>query len=194
MRRPRRATALDTLEREDRALLALFGEIDCPRGRSLGERRARRTAERIVRHLAVREGALEEVADAGDDVPGVGLADQLAAGAAARRAFVGEGDRPLRGQPAPAFASGQEFDGPLSAVMALVRDQVTWERDVALPVIGRALEDGRLDLFADEGAAGHAPLLLHPGHLRWFERAPVVSRLHTWVTRRRGDMGAGRAG
>ncbi len=188
MRRQRRATVLDTLEREDRALLELFGAIDAPGGGSSGERRSHETAERIVAHLAVREAALVEVAGPADDVPGVGLAEQFAAGAAVRRALA-VGDRPSPSRPTPMFGVGQEFDGPLSAVMALVRDQVTWERDVAIPMIERALEDGRLERFADDGATVHAPMQLHPDDPRWFERAPVVSRLLTWYTHRHADRG-----
>ena len=101
---------------------------------------------------------------------------------------------PPRGQPAPAFGGGVEFDGPLSAVMALVRDQVTWERDVAIPVIERALEEGRLHGLTDEDIAGHEPMRLYPDDPCWYERAPVVSRLVIWYARRRGERWAGEAG
>jgi len=182
MRRWRTPGALATLEREDRALLELFGEIDGPRNRSVDDRRALE----IVRHLAVREAALGELAESG----GPGVAPDppvVASGAAARRALAGgalrqEGDASLVGR--------QEYDGPLSAVMALVRDQVTWERDVAIPVIEKAVRDGRLHLFTDELAGRNVaapPLAEGP---RWFDRAPGVHRLRGWYTRRHPESEA----
>jgi hypothetical protein len=179
MRKWRTPGALATLEREDRALLELFGEIDGPHGRSVDDRRALE----IVRHLAVREAALGEIAGSG----GPGVAPDppvVASGAAARRALAGgapreEGDAPL--------VRCQEYDGPLSAVMALVRDQVTWERDVAIPVIEKAVREGRLHLFTDDlaGRSVAAPALAEGS--RWFDRAPGVHRLRGWYTRRRPD-------
>ncbi len=174
MRRQRRATALDTLEREDRALLELFGAIDAPgEGRPANGGPTRRRSG-SSRHLAVREAALVEVAGPADDVPGVGLAEQFAAGAAVRRALA-VGDRPSPSRPTPMFGVGQEFDGPLSAVMALVRDQVTWERDVAIPVIERALGGRAAGPVRRRGVHRPRTAAAAPGDPRWFERAPVVS-------------------
>ena len=72
--------------------------------------------------------------------------------------------------------------------MALVRDQVAWERDVAIPVIEKAVQEGRLYLFTDDMAAKHVP---PPSDgPAWYRRAPGVSRLRSWYTRRHPDAEA----
>ena len=82
---------------------------------------------------------------------------------------------------------GQDFDGEMEGLMQVVGTEIEWELDVGLPELeGVLMAAGRQDDLKSAGhLAAHAPTNLHPDGPRWWERAPILSRLITVYDRLR---------
>jgi hypothetical protein len=82
---------------------------------------------------------------------------------------------------------GQDFDGEMEALMQVVEPETEWELTSALPDVKRALQatDREDELRSARYLSAHAPTNLHPDGPRWWERAPVISRLITVYDRLR---------
>ena len=65
--------------------------------------------------------------------------------------------------------------------------EIEWDLDIALPDMKAALRGTERadELKSASHVARHAPTNLHPGGPRWFERAPIISRLVTLYDRMR---------
>jgi hypothetical protein len=173
------------LENEDRRIVELGEELAETKGPGVIERADYGAmAKRLIRHMATREAAAEDVVvglsalDGTDELVSRFVGDQ-----AARRRHLDTVETMSRGVQGIDLNTGQDFDGELQALLAEVGPQLRWELDSGIPAVR-----GRADLAALESrlhdadyVAKHAPTHLDPDGPRWWERAPVVSRLVTVV-------------
>jgi hypothetical protein len=76
---------------------------------------------------------------------------------------------------------GQDFDGPLTALIDAVGPEIEWELSDAIPLIRRSLStNDAAKLFSSARyVERHAPTILNTSGPRWHEHAPVISRLVT---------------
>ena len=76
---------------------------------------------------------------------------------------------------------GQDFDGPLVDLIDAVKPEMDWELAEAIPLIRRSLSEvDTANLFCSARfAKRHAPTRLSVKGPRWYERAPMISRLVT---------------
>jgi hypothetical protein len=181
--------ALDLLEGEDLELRRLFVAIEEARGDTVrGRAIYGDLAKDAIQHLATREAATVEVAR---KIAGV---DELSSVAAAldvdsssRRELLDRLEKMSRGVQGINLNTGQDFDGVLRRVIETVSPEV--ERDLAqtVPAVRAWLSKSDEDdpLRSADYVVRHAPTSLSPGGPRWYERAPVISRMLTIYDRLR---------
>jgi hypothetical protein len=181
--------ALGLLEREDVKLRRLFAAIeearaDTVRGRALyGD-----LSKDIIQHMATREAALLEVARRVGEVPELGsTAAALDADPSTRRQLLDRLEKMSRGVQGINLNTGQDFDGVLRELIDTVSPDM--ERDLAgtVPAVRSWLSKsgGEDPLKSADYVVRHAPTSLSPEGPRWYERAPVISRLLTIYDRLR---------
>jgi hypothetical protein len=76
--------------------------------------------------------------------------------------------------------TGQEFEPALRELIQVVGTEIEWDLGEAVPAVRgwlRHMESA--DLSSAEHVAKHAPTSLDPTGPRWYERAPMLSRLIT---------------
>jgi hypothetical protein len=86
-----------------------------------------------------------------------------------------------RGVPPINLNHGQEFDGAFRDVIQEVGTEIEWDLEIGLPAMKAVIRSNEIpdDLKSATHVAKHAPTNLHPDGPKWFERAPVISRLIT---------------
>jgi len=175
--------ALDLLEKEDLELRRLFTVLRQHRGASVEDRADYGNAAKdVIRHLATREASLVEVAEFIADRPELSpLADEMHDRMGMRRRHIDRVERMSRGVQGISLNVGQDFDEEMQEVEQIVGTEIEWELNEAIPRIQHVLSDAGQDesLKSAEHVQKHAPTKLDPRGPRWFERAPVVSRLLT---------------
>lgn len=178
-------SSLDLLENEDRRILQLTKELQERSGTAVidsadyGNR-----AKLLVRHFAVREAALMDVVDGLRQVPELGeLADRFAGDLGERRVRMDAVEKCSRNVQGLYLNTGQDFDSELSGLISAVRPEMEWDLAEGVATARRALAPARLAelLHSAEHVARHAPTNVSPTGPKWWERAPVVSRLVTVV-------------
>jgi hypothetical protein len=181
--------ALGLLEREDIELRRLFGAIedaraDTVRGRALyGD-----LAKDIIQHLATREAALVEVARTVGEVPDLqGPSANLDADPATRRQLLDRLEKMSRGVQGINLNTGQDFDGVLQQLIDVVTPDIERDLSETVPAVRSWLsKSGEEDpLKSADYVIRHAPTSLSPQGPRWYERAPVISRVLTIYDRLR---------
>lgn len=191
----REGTALDLLEDEDLELQRLFTSLRAQRGSSVEERaRYGDIAKETIRHLATREAALVDVVKVASGDPGLQeFSNRLEDGMRGHRPYIDRIEKMSRGVQGINLRVGQDFDGEMEQLMQVVGTEIEWELGVALPKLQGAFEatDRESELKTAEHLSAHAPTNLHPDGPRWWERAPIVSRLITIYDRLR-DFPRGR--
>ncbi|HEX3795369.1 MAG TPA: hypothetical protein VHV57_12800 [Acidimicrobiales bacterium] len=176
-------TALDLLDSEDREIRALFNELENTRDSSV-ETRAKHgdLAKQLIRHVATRESALTDVVNGLSHDTTLGdVADRMDFLTDDRRILVSRLEHMSRGVQGINLNTGQDFDGELETLMQLMRKEIDWELSTAIPSI-RDLTDASTQQEAFHSAhhtRRHAPTNLSPGGPRWYERAPLLSRIVT---------------
>jgi hypothetical protein len=175
--------ALDLLEEEDLRLRAAFGQLRATSVASV-EQRAEYgdLAKSVIRRVATREAALVDVAHVAADVSELGaVTDRLAQQATIRRPSLHRVEKMSRGVHGINLNTGQDFDKEFTELMQIVGSEIEWDLDEAVPAVRRALEQrGRVgELSSAHKVVQHAPTQLDPGGARWYERAPLISRLIT---------------
>jgi hypothetical protein len=90
---------------------------------------------------------------------------------------------------------GQDFDGPLTSLIHAVVTEIDWELTEAIPLIERTLDaEGRTPPFRSARyVQSHAPTRLSESGPRWWEHAPIVSRIVTLFDHLRDHPAAERA-
>jgi hypothetical protein len=177
--------ALDLLEREDVELRRLFAAIEEARADTVGGRATYGDlAKDIVQHLATREAALAEVARKIEDVDG--LAGLLDADPSTRRELLDHLEKMSRGVQGINLNIGQDFDGVVQRVIETVGPEIEKDLTDAVPAVRGWLSKSDEDpLKSADYVVRHAPTSLNPQGPRWYERAPVISRLLTIYDRLR---------
>lgn len=176
-------TSLDVLESENAVLRGLFDEIRDSRGPSVEERYDYgNLAKEIIRHIAIRQSSLVNVAAAIAPMPslrstGARMSDR---GTDRRRAYDEVGDL-SRNVEVMNLNQGQDFDGPLMALIDAVAPELDWELADAIPLIRASLttNDFAGRFCSARYARRHAPTRLNVNGPRWYERVPIISRLLT---------------
>ena len=181
--------ALDLLESEDLELRRLFTSLRVKRGDSVEERAVYgNLAKEVIRRLATREAALVDVARvAGGDPALHEILERFESAQQDHRPSIDRLEKMSRGVQGINLRVGQDFDGEMQELMQLVGTEIEWELGVALPEIKGSLRTSGLgdELKSADHIARHAPTNLHPDGPRWWERAPVISRLLTVYDRLR---------
>ena len=181
--------ALDLLEREDVELRRLFSKVEEARSDTVLGRSAYGDASKeIVQHLATREAALVEVGRKIAHVAELGGAVvSLDADSPTRRELLNRLEKMSRGVQGINLNTGQDFDGVLQQVIETVGPEI--ERDLAesVPAVRSWLtKSGDEDpLESADHVVRHAPTSLSPQGPRWYERAPIISRVLTIYDRLR---------
>lgn len=178
-------TSLDLLEREDRRIMELWRQIDEKRGTSVEDRADYgNLAKLLIRHLAVREAAALDVADGlSQEQPLRGLGERFAGQPESRREHMDRVERLSRGIQGIDLNTGQDFDGALLELFAVLRPQLEWDLDEGIPEVRSSVPPERCEELFHTPAhvSRHAPTSLDPHGPTWWERAPVISRLITIV-------------
>lgn len=180
---------LQFLEEEDRHVLELLARIERSRGQGVESRdRYGTTVKALIRALGVREAAAVAVLEGLERADRRGsIAEGFRKGFAERRRSIDTVERMGRGVAAMELRYGQDFDAALRELRDTVTSQIEWELTEAIPEIGAAFgPEERAKLFSNaRHLRRHAPTSLDPTGPRWHERAPVVSRVFSIVTRLR---------
>jgi hypothetical protein len=175
--------ALELLESEDLELRELFGELRQRRGRSVEDRAEYgELAKEIVRHVATREAALADISKVAAQEPQLsGFASRFEREMLVRRPQIDRVEKMSRGVQGINLRTGQDFDSEMEELIQLVGTEIEWELDEALPELKGSLRrsDREEDLKSATHIRRHAPINLNPRGPRWWERAPVISRLVT---------------
>jgi len=175
--------SLDALESENQHLRDLFSQIDTCRSTSVEDRYVHgNLAKQVIRHLAIRQSSLMNVATAISPISslhstGVRMRDR---GTDRRGGYDHVGDM-ARDVGVMDLNLGQDFDGPLEALIDAARTEMDWESAEAIPLIRRSVStESAATLFSSARyVQRHAPMKLHRGGPRWYEHAPVISRVAT---------------
>lgn len=175
--------AVELLEAEDLELRDLFADLRHHRGTSVEDRAAYGdVAKEIVRHVATREATLVELSKvAAQDLELRELAERIDEATPVRRPHIDRVEKMSRGVQGINLRTGQDFDTEMEALIQVVGTEIEWELDELLPAVRGALRraDTDVDLKSADHIRRHAPTNLDPNGPRWWERAPVVSRLIT---------------
>lgn len=175
--------ALELLENEDLRLRELFSELRLRRGPSVQDRAEYGAiAKNIVRHMAVREAALVDVAQVASRDPGLnGIVSKIERSRVTSRPHIDRVERMSRGVQGMNLRTGQDFDSEMEELIQLVGSEIEWDLGQAIPELMGTLKITHRDdeLKSARHLRRHAPIHLDPKGPRWRERAPVLSRLIT---------------
>lgn len=174
-------SSLDLLEHEDQLLLKLFTTLSSNRGTSVQHRFAYgNAAKQVIRHLAIRQACLMDVGRVAMSSDGLApLGRRMTERAVDRRSqfdIVGDMSRNVQGM---YLNQGQDFDAHMQPLIEQVETEIQWELRDALPTIREAARVTSLEFKRARVVLHRAPTRLSPAGPRWYERAPVVSRLLT---------------
>jgi hypothetical protein len=182
-------TSFDVLMSADVSLRGLFAEVEQARGPSVEQRyRYGELTREVLSLLAVRQACVTDVARVFTAIPellqvGTGLLEC----AVAFRPMIDELVDMSVGVQGMYLNLGQDFDGPFQALMEEASSTITWELEDALPrIVGvLAANEGGVDFRSARIVRHHAPRRLNPSGARWYEHAPVISRILTICNRLR---------
>jgi hypothetical protein len=193
----RQVTSLDALARENRTLRELFAQINASRGSSVEARYDYgNAAKQVIRHLATRQASLMDVSHAISEIPNLRMiAIRMMARGKDRRSLLDALGDMSRGIQGVYLNQGQDFDGPLTSLIHAVVTEIDWELTEAIPLIERTLDaEGRTPPFRSARyVQSHAPTRLSESGPRWWEHAPIVSRIVTLFDHLRDHPAAERA-
>jgi hypothetical protein len=177
------ANALELLESEDLELRELFTELRQRRGSSVEDRAEYGAiAKEIVRHVAIREAALVDVAEVASTNARLSeLASRIEHGRSTSRPHIDRVEKMSRGVQGINLRTGQDFDAEMEELIQLVGTEIEWDLGEAIPELRASFKDTDRDeeLKSARHLRKHAPTSLDPKGPRWRERAPVISRFIT---------------
>lgn len=180
--------ALDLLEREDLELRRIFTLLQRKRGLSVEERADYGDlAKKVIRLLATREAALLDVTRVLGDDPDFGhITPRLESNMLEGRPYLDRVEKMSRGVQGMNLRVGQDFDTEMLGLIQVVGTEIEWELTQAMPELKGLLGDAPRHQFKSAGhIESHAPTNLNPAGPRWWETAPVVSRVITIYDRLR---------
>jgi hypothetical protein len=186
---PPRGTALDLLESEDLELRRLFTMLQQKRGLLVEDRADYGDlAKNIIRHLATRNAALVDVTGVlGDDTSLQEIVARLESNMLEGRPYLDRVEKMSRGIQGMNLRVGQDFDTEMLDLIQVVGTAIEWELEQALPQMKGSLTASQHEQEFKTAAhlEKHAPTNLSPDGPRWWETAPVISRLITIYDRLR---------
>jgi hypothetical protein len=192
------ASALDLLESEDLELRELFTELRQRRGTSVEDRAEYGDiAKGIVRHVAIREAALDNVAQVTSHDPRLcELTSRIVRARTTSRPHIDRVERMSRGVQGMNLRTGQDFDTEMEELIQLVGTEIEWDLNDGIPALKSNMTrtDRVGGLKSARHLRKHAPTNLNPNGPRWRERAPVISRLLTVYDRLRDFPKSQRSG
>ena len=175
--------ALNLLENEDRELRRLFTKLQQKRGLSVEERADYGDlAKSVVRHMATREAALVDVTRVLGDAPEQqNVFSRLESNMLEGRPYLDRVEKMSRGVQGMNLRIGQDFENEMLDLVQVIGAQIEWELGQGLPQLRGALSgtSRQREFKSAEHVERHAPTNLRPDGPRWWERAPVISRLIT---------------
>lgn len=177
------ANALELLESEDLVLRELFTELRQHRGSSVEDRAEYGDiAKEIVRHVAIREAALVDVAEVASDDPRLRrFASRIEHGRDTSRPHIDRVEKMSRGIQGINLRTGQDFDAEMEELIQLIGTEIEWDLGEAIPELEASFSVSHREdeLKSARHLRKHAPTKLDPKGPRWYERAPVISRFLT---------------
>ncbi|HWD95563.1 MAG TPA: SDR family oxidoreductase [Acidimicrobiales bacterium] len=175
--------SLDVFEAENVRLLGLIEGIAVCRGSSVEERyEYGNLAKEILRHLAIRQSSLVDVSAVMSTLPNLAhLSSRIMERATELLLSIDEATKLAREVQPVALNVGQDFDGSFVPLIGAVKDEIVWELTSAIPAFREATSTEKLEgrLRTARYVRRHAPTYLNSKGPRWYEHAPVVSRLLT---------------
>lgn len=176
-------TSLDLLESEDVYLLDLFHQLDEHRGPSVEDRyKYGNLAKQIIRHLSIRQSSLMNVAAVISPISSLhSTCDRMRERGTDRRRTYDEVGDMARDVPVMSLNEGQDFDGPLTALINAATIEMDWELADAIPLIRRSIStvDAAARFSSARYVQRHAPMNLNRRGPRWYEHVRVISRVTT---------------
>lgn len=178
-------SSLDLLEKEDRILLDLFGQIRSNQGQSVDQRYVYgNAAKQVIRHVSIRQASLMDVvATIKATAAVIAIADRLFDRAVRRRRLYGDLADMSRGIQGIYLNTAQAFNEKISAFMAQIEPEIHWELEESIPTIRGAVSEGlpQRSLRSAHYIRRHAPTRLNPSGPSWRETIPVISRIATLI-------------
>ncbi len=187
---PGEETSLELLQRVDAGLQELFSSVlrtqaDLARADDSNaivelEYEYGALAHEILRSLALRQSCAMDVSSRISAVPGLrSTSEEIIERGTSCRALINALKDMSYGVEPMNLNIGQDFDGPLTSLIALSGATIAWELGEAVPRITASLtsSETRVKFRSSGYALRHAPEWLNPKGPRWYERAPVVSRV-----------------
>jgi signal transduction histidine kinase len=187
-------TSLDVLLNEDFYLKDLFAQIrshqfptpvdgeDERLASVLHRYRYSDLAKRALRHLAIRQAAARDVATAIRRLPELRTtADQIEERGTVCRAVINQLRDRVRKQSPMSLRGSEHFIEWLSQLIGETELSIEWELTEGLPLAIKTLHSTKW-IPGFKSAAyirGHAPTKLNPAGPRWYEYAPIVSKIVT---------------
>jgi hypothetical protein len=185
----RDATALDLLEHENEDIHVLMDRLEATRGSTVDQRAEHGDlAKELIRQVTIREAALVEITEGLATFPQLtAVTDQLRDEMRFRRRAIDRVEHMSRGVQGISLNIGQNFEDELRTLTDLLGPEIDWQTAEAIPAVHRHLDDKTLAevLPTASRVAKHAPTNLSPEGPRWYERAPVISRIITVYDRLR---------
>lgn len=176
-------TSLDVLENENSRILEMLGELEESPGSSVEDRYVfGNLAKDLLRHLAVRQASLMDVGSVISTIPELhDIGSRLIERATDRRWQMDEAFKMARGVQPISLNVGQDFNASFEPLVEAVKQEIEWECDRAIHKIREVLvaASPRKSLRSARYIRHHAPTYLSTKGSRWYEHAPVVSRLFT---------------
>jgi hypothetical protein len=175
--------SLDVLRQENRLLKELIQRVKTSQRSSVDARyNYGNAAKQIIRHLAIRQASLMNVAQVISDFPSLrDIAARMIERGTDRRILIDKVGDMSRAIQSVYLNQGQDFDTPLMSLIDAVNTEIDWELAEAIPIIERTLSAQERDslLYSARYVKRHAPTRLSPAGPRWHEHAPILGRIVT---------------
>ena len=174
---PADGDAIDLLDYEDRAVTELLGAFSDD---TLDRVQHGEVVKLLVEHLAVRQVAREELADAVAGVPALAaLERRMRDGVAERRTELRRLDELTRGVQPINVNQGQDTDAAVAQARPRLEEEIRFDLEELVPSLRRQLTDRqRAHLPSARYIRRHAPTHPGPHGRRWYDRIGPLLRLH----------------
>jgi hypothetical protein len=172
--------ALDVLEHQDGALLALFAQLESSTGPAVTARYDHgNQGKRLIRRIALREAAKADLVDTLGGIPELAEVRHRLIGTVEERRnaintldLMGRGVRPID------LNKTQDFDAAVAELRRIVVPEINWELAAGIATIHNSLTaNQRATLHSARYLRRHAPTKLDPERFRRRERIRIIG----WV-------------
>jgi hypothetical protein len=140
-------------------------------------------AKEVLRHLAIRQSSLVNVGAVISSMTELQpISSRMLSRATERRLQIDEATKMARSVQPVALNEGQDFDEVFEELVAAVKAEIVWELSQVISTIRKSIPEGEAEarFRSARYVRRHAPTYLSAKGPRWYEHAPVVSRLLTF--------------